>query len=137
MKKYFLILTVLALACGNKDDEVKNELVGSWVGTSFQRTNCADSGNNGEGTLECNSTTCERYIFSDSSTYVVERTDMGATLAESGTLSISGDKMTLCEQDEDGTVCTEFTFALSGSSLFLTGQEADTDCVLRTGYSKE
>ncbi len=136
MRALILLLTILVLACGG-DNDVKNDLVGSWVAVNAVRSNCDDTSNDGETSLTCTSETCERYIFSDSSTYVVEITEMSATLAESGNVSISGDQMTLCEEDEDGLVCVEFTFAVSGNTLFLTGTEEDTGCTLRTEYTKE
>ena len=135
MRNFFALFLLLLIACNNDDAEAG--LVGTWTAVSSQRSNCDDASNDAEGALECTDQTCEQVIFTDSSTFIITRTEMGASLSESGDLTISGDMLSVCEDDDGEIICFEYTFALSENTLFLTSSEEDTGCTLRTEYARE
>ena len=135
MRNFYVLILILLMACNN--DDAESGLVGTWTAVNFQRSNCTDGSDNGEGALECTDQTCEQVIFTDSSTFIITRTEMGAPFSDSGDLTISGDMLTVCEDDDDELICFEYTFALSENTLFLTSSEEDTGCTLRTEYTRQ
>lgn len=133
---WFTILFI-ALACNDKDEEAENNLVGSWVAINFAVANCEDIRDNDTGNIDCSDLNCQRYIFSDSTTFIVQITTDGATQSESGTLNVDGDRLTLCSEDEEEVICEVFSFVLDENSLTLSEAADSTGCVRRVGYLRE
>lgn len=137
---YFLFgLMALGLffsSCGSDDESVD----GTYKMLSFTTTNCADPDENisfdfsandgcvtiagvevcGQGTLTLNTDNTFSYSFTLS----------GAGLSEtsngSGTYSVDGNQITICDGDE----CSTSTFSLGSNMITISLSEADDPCVI-------
>lgn len=98
--------------------EDKNEgvaLIGIWVGQFQEETSCFDNPDALTTTdLRCNTSTCWKLDMREDGTYVYQR---GAVnILESGTFSGNIQKLTLCIQDDEDSICTEYVVEENSSA---------------------
>jgi len=134
-----LLLAILLLwQCGVDNDEIRAELLGSWILQQADSNDCEDPENDGSVGFVCSSIACSRFIFSDSSTYLLESTSEGLTTTENGTFVINGLELVLCiEGDEDApAVCSSFSMILQQNILIINGATKIDGCFVRRRYAR-
>ena len=139
LKSFVLILITLPLiylsSC--KGDDAESDIIGTWVISSILQSNCTDEANNGTTTPTCSDTDCVRIVFSAGNEYEIQTTSGGTLRRDSGTFSVDGGNIDLCEEDEGQLECDSFAISVSGSQLVLTATDNSTGCQVRTTYVRE
>lgn len=129
----FLAFSTLFISCGGDDD-----IEGTWAVQSVSSTDCADPLDNfsesGYSLTPCTETSadgCASFILTFAATTYTTSTIAtfnGGVFSEdgSGTYTIDGDRLTLCE---DGTDCDGGTFSLDGNTMTLVSDPDEDGCV--------
>jgi len=130
-----LSFSTIFISCGGDDD-----IEGVWIVESFTTTECNDPSDNGSETgysmVPCTETSeddCDSFIVTfAATTYTSVLTstfnENVFTDTGSGTYTIEGDRLTLCE---DGSDCEGNTFSLNGNVITITSDpDEDDGCVL-------
>ncbi len=127
-----VILLMLSVMACKKDDADVPDLVGVWTITSVTSTGCNDASDNGTITMSCTSTNCLKVELKADGSYVGTTIEDGDTEIESGTYSISGDKLTII----GGGTNDEYTFSLSGDLLTIVLVEQTSGCTGTTTLAR-
>lgn len=138
-KSSILILLALPLiylsSC--KSDEAATDIIGTWVATTILQSNCTDDADNGTTSPTCTADDCVKITFAAGNEYEILTTTGGTSRRDTGTFSIDGSTIDLCEEEEGQTSCDRFSLSVSSTSLVLTMTDNSTGCQVRTTYTKE
>jgi len=126
LKMLFIILLGFCIlpGCGDDDDDDgPNAIVDTWTGTEIAFSECTDPTDNGTSTGDEVGLTIQ---FASGGSYTVTFTDPDGTDTETGTYTVTGSSVSICENG--GTDCNAFEWSISGDILTLSG--SDNDCTM-------
>jgi hypothetical protein len=137
IKLLALIVFPLLLAnCDEKDLPGPLDLLaGTWEASSIVTTGCDDTSQN--GTLECDPFCLSITIKSDGTYTLIDGLEDPVS-TESGVISATVDKLTICATGEDCSSDPPASYSLNGSSLVVTFTDQDLPgCQLKATFSKQ
>lgn len=109
MKKIILLLLtspLFLISCLDNEDEGV-ALIGTWIGQFKEETACFDNPDALATTnLRCNTTTCWKLEMNEDGSFVYQKGAVNAL--EAGTYSGNIQRLTLCVQDDEDNICTDY-----------------------------
>jgi hypothetical protein len=90
------IVLLAALAGCDGEDETPPSIVGEWTLVSEAATGCRDPLDNYSENIPCTATDCTRVTFTADGRLTITLIQAGVTETESGTYTITGDRLTMC-----------------------------------------
>ncbi|MDA0196538.1 MAG: hypothetical protein O2887_15950 [Bacteroidetes bacterium] len=111
--------------CGG-DDDGESAIVNNWNGTEFTVSGCTYPDDNGTETCASD---CITANFRSDGTYTITNTDGTGSSTETGTYTLSGSNISICENGV--STCDIFQWSVSGSTLTLSGSDDDCNVVVK------
>lgn len=156
MKKVILIsfslLILLFFSCKEDQEDPSGnlaDLLGTWTLTESIYTECDSISQNGNQSFECTNSDCVQYTFGID-TVQTERDSLiiyyygistkvnGQIDGLSGEFSLSGDRLSLCQENEEETsVCEDFEFSIRTDGLSLLKRNESTGCRETLVFTRE
>jgi hypothetical protein len=132
-------LTILLLAsCGSKESDPTPSIVGTWVQTTQEGTQCTDPADNWK--FRCPPEgPCYEYIFiADDNKFTLTNAGLDpVNPIFTGTYSINGDKLILADSTADIPYAEEYTLALTSTTLTLIREPLPNGCVQSDTYLRQ
>lgn len=130
-----LIVPLLLLSCD--EDSVPGPLdllAGSWEASSIVTSGCDDTTQ--DGTLECDPF-CLRITINSDGTYTLTDGLESPPSTESGVITATLDKISLCAKGEECSGASPDSYTLNGSNLVVTFSDDDLPgCELKASFEK-
>ena len=117
-----LVVLIGITSCGkDKEEENRDNLIGSWTATVLISSECEDPEDNGDETLGCTDSNCIKYLFSVDSTgvqrFIKRVTANGVTISESGIFSVGETRIEFCQEEDEELICESYRLTVNPSAL--------------------
>jgi hypothetical protein len=125
-----LVCQLFILSSCDKDedkDKDADSIIGTWTLISSTLSECDDPDNEGLETFSCTNTDCQKVTFMADGTYEDDLVESGVIQVTTGTYTLIGNQITLCEDVDD---CDDYGYTVSRGTLTLTTRDAGCDQVI-------
>lgn len=117
----FIALVTLLIGACSEDEDNSELLIGEWLGTRLEISECEDEAENNEEELLCEGNSCYLLTIQEDGTYSFQQ----GFVTQSGTWSGS---ISLCRVNEDEEICEDYSTVVSNTGLILTSTSQETGC---------